>query len=278
MEVASPVSPVDEVASRRPTDRVFGYVESGDDRIYYEMTGEGPPLILCHGLGGNHAIWWRQIEPLAQKYTVITWDQRGFGNSTAVNDDYRMSTARQDLRAIIDHLGVAPVHLLGQSMGGTVALGTALEHPELLRSLIISTSVAGTAQEHVNRLVQAEPAQDRMSRRDHPVLEAEFAAEHPDLGVLYNLISGFGKRPPPPVVLQELANDRFEPGAIARIDLPTLLIAGTRDVHCPPEAMQTVADLIPGAKLVPLEGSHSLYYESPDAWNDTVLAFLGNLP
>jgi 3-oxoadipate enol-lactonase len=271
------VSRADGGAGRRPTDRVFGYVESGDDRLYYELTGEGPPLVLCHGLGGNHAIWWRQIEPLAQRYTVITWDQRGFGNSTSVADDYRMSTARHDLRAIIDHLGVGPVHLLGQSMGGTVALGTALEHPELLQSLIISTSVAGTAQEHVNRLVQAEPARDRMSRRDHPVLDAQFAAENPDLGVLYNLISGFGKRPPPQTVLQELANDRFDPEAIARITLPTLLIAGTRDVHCPPEAMQTVADLIPGARLVALEGSHSLYYEAPEAWNEAVLEFLGAL-
>jgi 3-oxoadipate enol-lactonase len=234
--------------------------------------------VLCRGLGGNHAIWLRQIEPLAARYTVITWDQRGFGNSTSVADDYRMGTARRDLRAVIDHLGVAPVHLLGQSMGGTVALGTALEHPELLRSLIISTSVAGTAQEHVNRLVQAEPARDRMSRRDHPVLDAQFAAENPDLGVLYNLISGFGKRPPPQTVLAEMANDRFDPEAIARVTLPTLLIAGTRDVHCPPGAMQTVADLIPGSRLVALEGSHSLYYESPDAWNEAVLHFLDPLP
>jgi len=114
-----------------------------------------------------------------------------------------------------------------------------------------------------------------MSRRDHPVLDAQFAAENPDLGVLYNLISGFGKRPPPQTVLAELANDRFDPEAIARITLPTLLIAGTRDVHCPPEAMQSVADLIPGARLVALEGSHSLYYESPDAWNDARAALLG---
>jgi 3-oxoadipate enol-lactonase len=270
------VSKPEDLASR-PTDRLFGYVDSGVDRIYYEQTGQGPPLVLCHGLGGNHAIWWRQIEPMAQLYTVITWDQRGFGNSTSVDDDYRMSTARRDLRAVIDHLGVAPVHLLGQSMGDSVALGIALEHPELLQSLIISTSVAGTPQEYVSRLARTEPGRDRLSRRDHPVLDAQFAAANPDLAVLYNLISGFGKRPPPQRLLDELSIDLFDPEAIAQTTLPTLLIAGTRDVLCPPEAMQAVADLIPGSQLVELEGNHSLYYETPEVWNGAVLKFLSTL-
>src|SRR5207253_3519304 len=80
-------------------DVTTGFVDNDGERIYYEVTGSGTPLVLCHGLGGNLAIWWRQLDRFAAHHTVVTWDQRGFGNSTCVSGDFGPAPARRDLAA-----------------------------------------------------------------------------------------------------------------------------------------------------------------------------------
>ncbi|MCU1374663.1 MAG: alpha/beta hydrolase [Actinomycetia bacterium] len=254
--------------------RSVGYVDSDGERIYYESTGEGDPVVLCHGLGGNHAIWWRQVEAFAAERRLITWDQRGFGNSTVVNGDVRPAAARRDLGALLDHLGLESVDLVGQSMGGWTVLGYALDHPERVRSLTLSTTLAGAEKKFVDVLVNAEPDQDRFNRREHPVLSAEFCAAHPDLGVLYNQISSFGAKPSPVEVLRGMAEDRFDDGAVAALAVPTLVVMAGEDLHCPPHAMQPVVDGMPDGRLVEVPGGHSAYYEDPDTWNAAVLGFL----
>ena len=137
--------------------RSVGYVDSAGERIYYEVTGAGRPLVLCHGLGGNHAIWWRQIEAFAAEHQVITWDMRGFGNSTLHSGEVGPQAARRDLLALLDHLGLDRVTVLGQSLGGYVALGFALEHPDRIETLVLSTTLAGADPTYVARLRTAEP-------------------------------------------------------------------------------------------------------------------------
>src|SRR5882757_7400184 len=126
-----------DMAVPPPLVRRTGYVTSQDEDIYFEDTGEGLPVVLCHGLGGNHAIWWRQVEDLASAHRLVTWDQRGFGNSTARSGEIGPAAARRDLGALLDHLDLGPVALVGQSMGGWVALGYAAAHPERVGALIL---------------------------------------------------------------------------------------------------------------------------------------------
>jgi 3-oxoadipate enol-lactonase len=254
--------------------RSNGYVPSEGEQIYFECTGEGPPLVLCHGLGGNHAIWWRQIESLAIQHEVITWDQRGFGNSTARSGDIGPPAARRDLQAILDHLQIDRVSLVGQSMGGWTALGYAATHPARTRSLVLSTTIAGAPRAHVDRLVTAEPDRDRNNRREHPVLSADFCRKHPDLGVLYNQISSFGTRPDPASVLRAMAEDRLDLLPLEALKVPTLVLMASEDTLCPPSAMAGVVSRLPNGRLQVIRGSHSVYYESPDTWNNAVLTFL----
>jgi 3-oxoadipate enol-lactonase len=254
--------------------RTTGYVSSEGEKIYFERTGEGPPLVLCHGLGGNHAIWWRQIEALATRYEVITWDQRGFGNSTAHSDDIGPPAARRDLHALLNHLEIDRVSLVGQSMGGWTALGYAATQPARIHSLVLSTTIAGAARVHVDRLVSTEPDRDRTNRREHPVLSADFCQRHPDFGVLYNQISSFGARPDPGKVLRAMAEDRLDLLALEELKAPTLVLMASEDSLCPPSAMAEVVSRLPNGRLQVIPGSHSVYYESPDTWNYAVLAFL----
>jgi pimeloyl-ACP methyl ester carboxylesterase len=254
--------------------RASGYVASEGENIYFERTGEGPPLVLCHGLGGNHAIWWRQIEALAARHEVITWDQRGFGNSTARSGDIGPPAARRDLRAILDHLGIDHVSLVGQSMGGWTALGYAQANPDRTRSLVLSTTIAGGPRSYVDSLVRAEPDRDRLNRREHPVLSAEFCRNHPDLGVLYNQISSFGTRPDPAKVLTAMAEDRLDLLPLEELRVPTLVLMASEDMLCPPSAMTGFVSRLPKGRLQVIRGGHSAYYETPEIWNEPVLAFV----
>jgi pimeloyl-ACP methyl ester carboxylesterase len=254
--------------------RSVGYVDSDGERIYFEMTGRGAPVVLCHGLGGNHAIWWRQIEAFAAQRLVITWDQRGFGNSTLITGDVSPAAAQRDLGALLDHLGLDSVDLVGQSMGGWTVLGYALEHPDRVRSMVLSTTLAGADKKYVDALVNAEADQDRFNRREHPVLSRQFCRQHPDLGVLYNQISSFGAKPSPVGVLQAMANHRFDESAVRALPVPTFVVAASEDELCPPHAMEAMVEGMADAGLAVVPGGHSVYYEDPETWNSAVLGFL----
>lgn len=258
--------------------RSTGYVRSDGEDIYFERTGSGPPVVLCHGLGGNHAIWWRQIEPLATRHEVITWDQRGFGNSTARSDEVGPPAARRDLHAILDHLKIDSVALVGQSMGGWATLGYAQANPGRIKSLILSTTLAGADRKHVDILIGAEADRNRMNRREHPVLSPAFCGAHPDLGVLYNQISSFGTRPDPATVLRSMAEDCLDLLPLEDMPVPTLALMAADDELCPPFAMESFVARLPDGRLEVIPGSHSAYYERPESWNKAVLDFLAAHP
>jgi pimeloyl-ACP methyl ester carboxylesterase len=159
-------------------------------------------------------------------------------------------------------------------LGGYVALGFALEHGDRVEGLILSTTLAGADPSYVERLRTAEPARNRTSRREHPVLSEEFCRAAPDLGVLYNQISSFGARPSPLAVLAAMVADTFPLQTLSTLAARTLVIMATDDPHCPPAALAPAVAAIPDAVMVELSGGHSAYYENPAAWNSAVLDFL----
>jgi 3-oxoadipate enol-lactonase len=244
------------------------------EKIYAEATGDGEPIVLCHGLGGNHAIWWQQIGAFAQQYCVIAWDQRGFGNSTAHSGRTGIDEAADDLIAVLDALQVPQAHLVGQSMGAFVALRAALNRPDRALSLVLSTTLAGADPRHTRALRAAVP--DRPRRDRHPVVSADFSQSQPDLVVLYNLISSFGTKPPVGEMLDAMATHRFGDDELASLAIPTLFLAAANDEFCPPAVMKTAAARIRGAQVGVIPGaSHSVFYEQPAAWTDAVLRFVG---
>jgi pimeloyl-ACP methyl ester carboxylesterase len=244
------------------------------EKIYAEATGAGEPIVLCHGLGGNHAIWWQQIGALARRYCVIAWDQRGFGNSTAHSGRTGIDEAAGDLIAVLDTLQIPRAHLVGQSMGAFVALRAAVDHPGRVLSLVLSTTLAGADPRHTRALHRAVP--DRPRRDRHPVVSADFSQAHPNLVVLYNLISSFGTKPPVGEMLEAMAAHRFGDDELDSMAVPTLFLAAANDEFCPPAVMKTAAARIRGAQVSVLPGaSHSVFYEQPAAWTDVVLRFVG---
>lgn len=108
---------------------------------YYQLSGQGPPLVLIHGLSGSMTVWQLRILPeLSRSFRVLTYDLRGHGLSEMPPAGYRSSDMAADLLALLDHVGIKQPHIVGHSRGGVVGLHFAALHPDRLASLTVSDS------------------------------------------------------------------------------------------------------------------------------------------
>jgi pimeloyl-ACP methyl ester carboxylesterase len=111
--------------------------------IYYEVTGSGPPIVFPHGLSGSHLSWWQQVPYFSGRYTCITFSHRGWGLSTDAPDGPHTTEFADDLAALVDHLKLARVRLIAQSMGGWTCLAYALRHRDKVRGLVLAGTAGG---------------------------------------------------------------------------------------------------------------------------------------
>ncbi|HYA67276.1 MAG TPA: alpha/beta hydrolase [Acidimicrobiales bacterium] len=262
------------------TTRTTGSFDADGERIYYESIGDGDPVVLSHGLGGNHACWWQVLPALAERHRVVTWDQRGFGNSTRRTGRYGPEPAIDDLLSLLDHLRLDRVHLVGQSMGGWVALGFALRHRERVCSLVLTDTLAGVFTAEISAATRKAMGGvlGRLSGDtvgEHLALGERFCQRRPDLAFLYQELSSMGDKPDDAEVFAMLGAMKAPLEDVAALDLPVLLVVGENDALCPPSAMRLVAGQIPGADLRVIEDAgHSPYFERPEEWIELVGEFL----
>ena len=121
-----------------------GFADVNGAKLYYETAGEGDPVIMIHGYGGDLRDWDYLFRPLAEKYQVVRYDLRGFGQSDRPTTEPYSHV--EDLKALMESLGIEKAHLIGQSFGSGIALDFAIAHPESTRSLVMSgPDVGGTA-------------------------------------------------------------------------------------------------------------------------------------
>jgi 3-oxoadipate enol-lactonase len=254
-----------------------GFCPSGGEEIYYECAAaeeKGEVVVFGHGLGGNHAVWYQQVPIFADRYRVITWDQRDFGRSTNRNGQAGPAAAADDLIALLDHLEIDRAHLVGQSMGGWAVLGAALKAPERVRSLVITDSTAGVMTDRIAEVV---------STRTRASLPEAVIGKHPAIGpgldpvktFLYQEIGAFRGDVKDADMVMLLYTTTYPADAIGTLDVPVLLVVGAGDDLIPPAAVHEMKDVFKRAHVVEIEGAgHSPYFERPEEWNDTVLGFL----
>ena len=261
-----------------------GRLERDGDSIYYESTGDPAnpeAVVLCHGAGGNHAIWYEQVPVLAERYRVITWDHRGFGMSTDREEKSSPAVGIGDLAALMDHLSVPSAHLVGQSMGGWTVLGLALAQPGRAKSLVLADSLGGCPiKGWLERVPGPRPDWGTELGR-HAAVGPKIHAENPTRVYLYQLIGGFGRGTGggiPPSVMKSLADAVHSREALAALSCPILTVVGADDAIFPPEWMAEATAMLPGARLVEIPGAgHSPYFEAPELWNRAVGEFLASV-
>jgi 3-oxoadipate enol-lactonase len=260
------------------------YAAINGAQIYYEIHGDGSPLLLIHAGVADCRMWDAQTEAFALEYRVIRFDLRGFGRSDMPADTF---ANYEDVRALLDHLGVQAAHLLGISFGGAIALDFTLAYPEHVQSLILGAPSVGGAEptERIRRFWQEED--QALEAGDlHGATEINLrlwvdgprrAPDQVDPQVRESVrqmqLANFQKEIPDDVEEIDL-----EPPAVERlseIDVPSLVMVGELDLEEKQRLASQVAAAIPGASYALLPGvAHMLNMERPEQFNRSVLNFL----
>ncbi len=249
--------------------------------LYYEVHGEGPAVVLAHGGGGSHLSWWQQVPPLSQHFRCVTFDHRGFGSSRDLPDGPGAEAFIEDLRLLLDHLGIEKTALVSQSMGGWTSLGCASKYPDRVTALALCDTTAGIDDPEVAGEMNSlrETTQGRLAPVLQRAYSADFPKREPAKCFLYQQISGLNVDVPSNLLTKLTAmRHRVEPIVDKRI--PTMLLVGEEDVLTPAKTMELMARRIPHARFVKVPGGgHSVYFERPDEFNRIVLEFLrGAIP
>lgn len=248
-------------------------LKTGDSQLYYEVHGAGPTVVLAHGAGGNHAIWYKQIVAFARSYQVIVFDHRGFGNSTDAEGLGR-SAYVDDLKALLDQLHIAKAALVGQSMGGGTVVGFSSAYPGRVHALVIADSLHGFIEpEDVKAIMdKARLATAALPQLDR-VLGAKFRAQNPSEALLYSELSSFNETDRRSLKGEYAIRTTAED--LAALQIPILFLAGMDDPVFPIEAIRKLQERAPGSFLVELyEAGHSAFFERPSEFNDSILSFL----
>ena len=240
--------------------------------LYYESHGSGPAIVFAHGRGGNHMSWWQQVARFSGDYRCITFDHRGWGQSSAEYGSPLRENFASDLTALLNYLGVEETFLVAQSMGGFSCLEFALTHPERTLGLVLGDTTGGVVTEGVLAELEKTNPPDGVARS----LAAGFIAEQPALTFLYRQIQGLNpERGEDGVISGFRRQDGRQEADFLGWQVPTLLIVGDQDAIFPPSVIAEVHKVIPGARMEVVAGAaHSTHFEKAEEFNTLLSGFL----
>lgn len=249
---------------------------------YEEVNPSGsPPVLLIHGLGSAGGDWAFQFGPLAEAgYRVLAPDMRGFGRSSAP-PEVTVQAMAQDMACFLGRVNAVPAHVVGISMGGAIALQLALDHPETVRRLVLVNTFArirplglGGWLYFATRALQTFLAGPKRQAQQ----VARYVFPHPHQQVLReNLIRRISQTNPCAYRAAMRSLMRFDVRhRLGELRMPVLVVTGAEDTTVPPSIQRTLAQGIPGARHVVVEGSgHGTIADSPETFNRILLEFLG---
>jgi pimeloyl-ACP methyl ester carboxylesterase len=251
-------------------------------RIHYEREGEGLPVVFLHAGVADSRMWQPQMRAFAGQFDCIAPDMRGFGKSALPPESW---SPVADVLDLIDHLGLKPVHLVGCSMGGGVAIDFAIEHGERISKLVLvgpgvgGVEFGGKYPELFAAMEAAEKAGDHEGIReadarlwlDGPRRPAGYVKD-PIRKLFFemndNFDSDFGSAP-----IQHIDPPAAE--RLHEITAPTLVLAGDEDAPPIFDAVDLLMERVPHArKAVIHDAAHLPNLEHPDEFNRIVLEFL----
>ena len=254
----------------------------GGSDFYYDIQGEGPPLLLVTGLAGVASYWEPNMEGLARHFTVIRYDHRGTGRSVRSEQAYSVELLADDLVDLMDFLGIEKASLLGHSTGGAIGQVIAARHPSRIDRMILYAAWATLCPQmmlcfDLRRLLLQAHGREGYHRASPVFLypprfvSDEWPRLEKDIAVA---IAGSAS--------ETILDARIEAvvsfnglAYLPQISAPTLVLVAKDDVLTPPLCSDELARHIPGATLQVLSyGGHAVSVCEPETFNQSILSFL----
>ena len=242
--------------------------------IHYIEAGKGPAVILLHGLGGTKEHWDANFAALASKYHVYALDQLGFGHSDKPLIEYKIATWVDFLQGFLQSEKIPKATVVGNSMGGWIALDFTVTHPEMVDKLVLVDASGLTGKIPIDLLAPSSIAEWRTLLAsvfyDKKIVTDDVARQaftdrlrNNDGYTIERTLAGF-------------ARPQFEDDKLKAIHVPTLVVWGRNDKLVPVEDAKRFGRGIPGAKVVVFEQcGHVPQIEKPEEFNRALLEFLG---
>ena len=255
--------------------------------MYYEIHGQGEPLIMIMGLRRNTEWWYLQIPHLTKHFKVIAFDNRGAGRSDKPDMAYTIRLFADDTAELMEALAVESAHILGVSMGGYIAQELVINYPGKVRSLLLGCTSCGgeravrMSQERTEKFMANKGlSPEEILRKDMDIYFSDrYIRENPEAIKHFVEISMRYYQPPEAFFRQYdacLKHDTAE--RLKTISVPTLILTGDDDPLVPPENSRILKELMPKADLFFFDRCrHCFFIEEPDLFNDTALSFFDKL-
>jgi 3-oxoadipate enol-lactonase len=239
---------------------------------------DAPVLVLSNSLGSTYAMWDDQIAALAERFRVLRYDHRGHGGSPVPNGPYAIADLGQDVLALLDRLGLERVSFCGLSLGGMVGMWLASEAPERIDRLVLCCTLPHfPPPEMWDERADMARTEGMASLLDATIerwLPEEFRRSRPEAAERLRAMVRMTPREGYAGCCEAIRDMDLRP-ALARIEAPTLVIAGEADPSTPAEQVQAIADAIDGARFEVLAGAaHLANVARPDAFTRAMLEHL----
>jgi pimeloyl-ACP methyl ester carboxylesterase len=247
------------------------YIEVNDIKIYYEIYGEGEPLMLFHGNGGSIEGFEFQIPELSKHFKVIAVDSRGQGRSTDSDKEITYALMASDMNELIDKLKLGSVYVVGWSDGGNIGLELAYAHPEKVKKLFTS----GANYSHENYLTPYDST-TIMDKNDPLIVALKALRLKRAARASARLIPKPENSPATQKKLADLMEKypNFTIEQLKQINVPALIAVGDHDLIALDHTVELFKSL-PHAQLLIVPGAtHSVLVEQPDFMNNEIIRFL----
>jgi 3-oxoadipate enol-lactonase len=252
-----------------------------DTKYVLDSEGGGPWLTFIHQLAGDHSVWDQMAGFFRNDFTVLRYDLRGHGGTTASPDDFSIDDLAEDLAELLERVGAPSTHVVGLSIGGMVAQTLAVNHPDKVDSLTVVGAPAFVPEDA--RPVFRQRAESVRESGTPSIVDSTlerwltpgFRKAHPE--VVEQIGETIARTPAEGFARAAEAASRFDVrDKLASLDKRTLLVAGEHDSGTPPAQTKGIADTVKGAQFQLLDAAHLTPVEQSQRFGALLDSFLRN--
>jgi pimeloyl-ACP methyl ester carboxylesterase len=251
--------------------------------LYYEIHGNGDPVLFIQGLRNPCEMWFAQLPFFTKEFKTIIFDNRGAGRSEKPDEEYSIRQMAEDSIGLLDHMAISSARVVGVSMGGLIAQEMAIEFPKRIRKLVLLSTHYGTGYWEVTQSlwerllsVSTRTIEEVIDENLRLAFTQEFYLKH--WKIINRIVKILCVNPQPAYAFMrqfEAAKKFDAKERVWKISAPTLVLSGTEDQIVPIELARRLAKQIPNSRFYEIKrASHLAFIEKADEVNQRILYFL----